>query len=202
MNLDALHIGCGTVYLKGWVNIDIPSDNCFLAPERPDLVAKLETTAGHYYARHQNETFEKFRAGPRNNETVCDRYGSFTNIPARSDSAIKIASVQVFEHLSIEEAQKALKECWRVLKYGGRLLIDIPDTEESIRLYGRTQDEFYIRHISGPKQRGAWGFHVMAYSREELINLAESFGFRFVEEDPNIHSYPAIALVFKKITKV
>lgn len=198
-----LHVGCGTVYLSDWVNIDIPSEDCYLASERPDLVERYITTVTNYYGRHVDKDFKKLRAGPQKTETVCDRYGNFLNLPARENSVKHILSCQVFEHLSINEALIALKECWRCLEYGGMLTIDIPDTEESIRLYGQTQDEFYIRHIVGPKQRGGWGFHVMAYSKEDLINLLEANGFKFIcTKNDIIHSYPAICLMFQKVIKV
>ncbi len=200
--MSRLHVGCGTVYLNNFVNIDIPSEHCYLAAERPDLIERYNTDVTNYYGRHVDKDFKKLRAGPKEVETVCDRYGSFLNLPARESSASEILSCQVFEHLSINEAQIALKECWRVLEYGGDLVIDIPDTEESICLYGETKDEFYIRHIVGPKQRGGWGFHIMAYNRPDLINLLEANGFRYINEAHHIvHSYPAFCLVFEKISK-
>jgi hypothetical protein len=89
------------------------------------------------------------------------------------------------------------------LEYGGNLIIDIPDLEESVRLFGKTQDEFYIRHIVGPKSKGSWGFHQMAYTKEELINLVTAHGFRSVNNTFEIkHSYPAFCLSFEKISKV
>lgn len=198
-----LHVGCGTVYLTDYINIDIPSEHCYLTPERPDLIERYETDIHNYYGRHIDQDFKKLRAGPKETHTVCDRYGNFFNLPTRSSSVSEILSCQVFEHLSISEAALALKECWRCLEDGGELVIDIPDIEESLRLYGETQDEFYIRHIVGPKQRGGWGFHAMAYSREDLINLLEMNGFKFVNEANFIkHSYPAFCLVFEKTVKV
>ena len=48
-----IHVGSGTVLLRpDWVNVDLPTDRCFLASERPDLVEAYATTEQHYYARH------------------------------------------------------------------------------------------------------------------------------------------------------
>jgi hypothetical protein len=191
-----IHIGCGTVYLENFINVDLPSPNCFLAHERPDLLEKFTTTEDEYYAKHANNSIDKFKAGPKVVETVCDRYGTFQNIPARDNSVKKILSRQVFEHQSVKEALLALEECRRVLLPGGRLTIDVPDTEASIRMYGQTQDPFYIRHIVGPISKGSWGHHIMSYSEPELVNLCESNGFIFLTQEENIHSYPAICLTF------
>lgn len=193
-----LHIGNGTIYLKDYINVDIPSDNCFLANERPDLIEKYITSEDNYYGRHSDKSTEKFKAGPKIVESVCDRYGSFQNIPARNNSISKIISRQVFEHQSITEAIAALKECHRVLVSKGELVIDVPDTELSIRMYGQTQDPFYIRHIIGPISKGSWGHHILAYSEPELINLCESNGYIFQNKLENIHIYPAICLSFIK----
>jgi hypothetical protein len=40
-----LHVGCGTVYLEGYVNLDLPVEGySFLAAERPDLLERNRTT--------------------------------------------------------------------------------------------------------------------------------------------------------------
>jgi len=196
--MNKLHIGSGTVYLCDWINIDIPSDTTYLAHERPDLVAKYISTELDYYSRHKEKSFANFTAGPKLIETVCDRYGTFQNIPARANSINKILSRQVFEHFDINGAIAALKEAHRVLMPGGELTIDVPDLIESIIQYGNTRDNFYIRHITGPKKKGSWGFHCMSYDKSELINLCESNGYLFYKDEDNIHSYPAISLTFLK----
>lgn len=196
--MNKFHIGCGTVYLLGWVNVDLPSNNTYLSSERGDLVDLYATTEDNYYGNHKVDSLAKFTAGPKITETVCDRYGSFQNIPARDNTVNKILSRQVFEHFDIQRAIEALRECYRVLLPGGELTIDIPDLVQSIMQYGDTKDNFYIRHIVGPKKKGSWGFHCMSYDRLELIQLLGSQGFIFSQEEENIHPYPAICLTFLK----
>ncbi len=190
-----LHIGSGSVYLEGWINVDLPAPNTFLASERPDLVDRWKTTDGAYYARHADKTIDVLRAGPLDQEYVCDRYGSFHFLPV-PDGEVDIAlSRHVFEHLSSCEAHRALELLFRAVRRGGRLIIDVPDHVGTLELLMDTRDPFYVRHLLGPK-RGEHGVHMQSYSVEGLRSLVESNGFEFVRTMPNIHIYPAICVEF------
>lgn len=192
-----VHIGCGSVYLRDWFNIDLPGPNTFLADARPDLVERWGTDDEHYYAKHQDKSQDSIRKGPLDQEYVCDRFGDFGNIPVPSWHAEEILARHSFEHLSITEAHKALDEADSILKTNGILRLDVPDHEETLRLYKQTGDDFYIRHLLGPR-RNDHGFHMMSYTRDRLRALVESHGFVYVEEEPNIHFYPAFCLRFIK----
>jgi predicted SAM-dependent methyltransferase len=193
-----LHIGSGTVYLKGWVNVDMPTPNCFLASERPDLVEKWGTTELEgYYAKHAKKTIDDFRKGSLIQEYVCDRYGSFHFLPAPTASVMEILARQSFEHMSITEAKLALDEIKRVLDIEGVVRIDVPDNDETLRMLKETKDDFYIRHFLGPR-KGDFGNHCMSYTKEGLISLMREKGFNYIYEEPNIHNYPAFTLVFEK----
>jgi len=192
-----LHVGVGSVYLEGYYNIDLPGPNTFLAPNRPDLVERWKTTEDKYYAKHENKTIDTLRAGPLKQEFVCDRYGDFSNLPAAAWSVDEILARHCFEHLSITEAHKALDQCDEVLKENGILRLDVPDHEQTLKLYKETGDEFYVRHLLGPR-RNDHGYHMMSYTRDRLRNLVEEHGFAFVCEEPNIHIYPAFCLRFVK----
>lgn len=194
-----LHIGCGTIYLTDyWTNIDLPSANVFLAKERPDLVERWGVEEAHYYDKQGKDNIDKFSAGPKTIESVCDAYGSFQFIPARTGSVDEILARQVFEHNDLMHAAEALKECNRAMKKGGLLRIDVPDVDESVRLYGETKNDFYIRHIVGPRQKGAWGYHATGWTQTELITFANHHGFYLRRVEENIHCYPAFCLQFYK----
>jgi predicted SAM-dependent methyltransferase len=188
-----LHVGCGSIYLREWVNVDLPLSTVFLAKERKDLIDRYGTIEDAYYSRHA-KSIDDWREGPRTLDTVCDVYGSFQFLPARDKSAEQILSRQCFEHLTLDKAVPALEECARVLAWGGRLRLDVPDPEETVRLYGKTGDAFYIRHLFGPRQ-SVFGVHTF-YNRELLKTMASRAGFNFVQENPNIHPYPAFELEF------
>lgn len=196
--LTKLHVGSGTVYLRDYFNLDLIDSNVFLAQERPDLVESYITCDADYYARHKDQTIDKFRAGPRIRECVCDGYGDWRNLPFGTESMTEILSRQVFEHFDISCAREVLDSSHRVLRPGGILRLDVPDIRETLRLYGETKDTFYVRHFVGPVQKGDWGHHCMAYTREELTALATSHGFLPDGEESNIHEYPAFCLRFRK----
>lgn len=193
-----MHIGCGSVYLADWLNVDVPGPKTFLARQRPDLVEKWKTTEDHYYARHEDKTVDSLRAGPLDQEYVCDVYGDFEHIPLARYECDEILSRHAFEHLSIREARRALQECWRVLRKGGLLRIDVPDHAKTLELLIETRDRFYIRHLLGPRRGDDFGHHVMSYEPHQLRALCESEWFTFVEEEPNIHIFPAFCLKFQK----
>lgn len=191
------HVGNGAVLLREYVNIDLPLPNVFLTKERPDLVEQFLTDESDYYGRHKDKQPSTWRKGPICQETVCDVYGRFDFLPARSGTVSEVLSRQSFEHLDKVQARAALDECFRVLKPGGVLRIDIPDPDETMRLYRETGDEFYFRHLFGPR-RDHFGSHTH-YNRQMLRALVEELRFSFVEEEKNIHeAYPAFCLRWKK----
>lgn len=193
-----VHVGCGTVYLKGWINLDMPSPITFLASERPDLVEKWETTDDDYYAKHKDKTQDRLREGPLEQEMVCDQFGSFTNLCFRNDSVVELLARHCFEHLSPTEARQSLCRVREIIKPGGFLRLDVPDHEASMELLMKTQDRFFVRHLLGPR-RNDYGFHMMSYTRERLTVLVQDHGFKCVMEEPNIHFYPAFCLRFERL---
>lgn len=196
---DKLHVGCGTCYLVGWQNMDVASPTSFYAHKRPDLVARYSTTEDDYYGRHKDKTIDKLRQGPTSPATIYDVTGTFQEIPFAPNSLDEILARQVFEHFDVTHGREALKESNRTLRKGGILRLDVPDIDETLKMLGKTNDTFYMRHVIGPRQKGDYGYHTMAYTREGLTKLVSEYGFEFVLEEPNIHNYPAFCLRFKKV---
>lgn len=191
-----MHIGCGSVYVLGFCNVDLPAPKTFLACERPDLVERWKTTEDRYYARHEDKTLETLAAGPLDQEYVCDRYGSLAFLPTAPATVSQILLRQVFEHASLTEAIHALDNMRAALVNGGILRIDVPDHEKTLWLFKETGDKFYIRHLLGPR-RTDHGYHMLSYTPDRLQRLVEARGFEFVEREENIHVYPAFTLRFQ-----
>jgi SAM-dependent methyltransferase len=197
-----LHVGCGTVYLDGYVNLDLEVPGySFLASERPDLVERNRTTVDRYYKKEESrETLEHGPSEPQ--ACVVDRYADLRALPYAPNTADEIRSVQSLEHLDMREGPRVLRHWYDVLRPGGVLHVDVPDFEETARQLLAQPDEpskdWYYRLVYG-SQKNAYAFHKNGFSPARLGRLLREAGFREVRPVANrIHFYPvAIAEAVK-----
>lgn len=204
-----VHVGNGSVYLRGWVNMDLYESGAALATNEPERVERLGTTEDDYYAKSR---FVPGKPPLNPADFVCDAYGSWESMPFETESVDEILSRQCFEHLSKREANWAFMEAFRVLKAGGTLRIDIPDHDETIKQFADrrnaeangyvppTEKEsaaFMLRHLLGSRKND-FAYHMGSWTRDRLIAFAEERGFLFDSEEKNIHFYPAFCLRFQK----
>jgi predicted SAM-dependent methyltransferase len=186
-----LHLGCGPVYLNGWINIDAYNkDYAYLSTERQDLLEYNKTDLNNYY---------KYTRGTRKGDfVVVDRYMDLLEIPYpfENESVDKILIVNTFEHFSQADATKLLKEWFRVLKSGGELIIDVPDLIETLKILENEKDvdemNWGIRLVYG-SQKNDFSFHKWGYTLETISDLSKKIGFKKVEKINLIkHDYPMI----------
>ena len=189
-----LHVGCGTVYLDGYVNLDVEVPGySFLAADRPDLLARNRTTPDRYYK--QEESQATLEGGPKTAQfCVVDRYARVDALPYPPDSVDEIRSVQVLEHMGMKEVPRVLAHWREVLKPGGVVHVDVPDFEETARQLLAQPDEpskdWYYRLVFG-SQKNAFAFHKSGFSPSRLERLLREAGFREIRQLPNtIHFYP------------
>jgi ubiquinone/menaquinone biosynthesis C-methylase UbiE len=180
-----LHVGCGTVYLDGYVNLDVPVEGySFLATERPDLVERNRTTVDRYY-----------KHGPgRPQACVVDAYAPVDALPYPPNSADEIRAVQCLEHLPMKDGPRVLRHWYDILKPGGVAHVDVPDFEETARQLLAQPDEaskeWYYRLIYG-SQKNAYAYHKNGFSPARLERLLREAGYAEVRHVPNtIHFYP------------
>ncbi len=193
-----LHVGCGTVYLEGYVNIDVWREGfSFLASERPDLVATRRTTFDRYYKDEvSKDTILAKREDPR--VVVADSFQDITRLDYPPDSAEMIVCVQTLEHFTSDEVGRALRNWYNILRTGGVLHVDVPDFEETARLLlaqgSEEEKEWYYRLIYG-SQKDNFSIHKDGYSKEKLSRILRGHGFRNVIPLPNRrHFYPSIII--------
>ena len=189
-----LHVGCGTVYLDGYVNLDVEVPGySFLAGDRPDLLERNRTTVERYYK--QEESQATLEQGPREPQCcVVDHYAPIDRLPYPPGSVDEIRSVQVLEHVGMKETPAVLAHWHALLKPGGFVHVDVPDFEETARRLLAQPDEpskdWYYRLVYG-SQKNPYAFHRNGFSPARLERLLKEAGFREVRHLPNtIHFYP------------
>lgn len=199
--LKKVHVGCGSVYLDGYINVDlyIPGLS-FKVDERPDLVMKNLTTVDKYYKNKVTRSdIESKRHHTK--KIVVDVFADARNLPFSKNSLDEIRSVQLFEHFTYSESEKILKHWHSLLKPGGLLHIDVPDLDETLRRYlqakTKKDKQWYIRLLYG-SQKNEFGIHRAMYSRQMLKSLLIKHGFSKIREFDNIHFYPAFAFEARK----
>jgi predicted SAM-dependent methyltransferase len=89
----------------------------------------------------------------------------------------------VIEHISHRDVRNTLKEWFRVLKPGGRLIIECPQFDEAVKEYLSGNEERLI-NIFG-RQRSTGDAHLWGYTPERLKRLLKEAGFNgFAETSP------------------
>jgi predicted SAM-dependent methyltransferase len=116
-------------------------------------------------------------------QVVCDlRRG----LPFRSESCAAIFCEHMIEHVSKDDAQNLLGECYRALQTGGVLRLSTPDAEKFLRSY--VGDGEFLKHpnfsrpIDAPVDRinemmREEGQHLWSYDAELLTLMLKRAGF-------------------------
>ena len=187
-----LHMGNGTVYLDGWVNVDITG---VLARDRPDLVEHNRTTIDKYY---------KFPFRQNKGNNVTDIIMDVRKLEFKARTFDEILCVNLIDHMRKEEFIKALGEWKRVLKIGGRLIIDIDDRRKQAEILtsAETNEEvewalrlIYCDHAA--KGRTHWWGYTPEYLKALLVGTG--FAHIWTRRDYILHDmYPNFQICVQK----
>jgi predicted SAM-dependent methyltransferase len=127
------------------------------------------------------------------------------NLGYPENSADEILAEHLFEHLPFKDEEQLFKECYRVLKPGGVLIVETPDMEWLCTAFLQANDEFtsfyqagamdhYFGH--GKSYEHRWGmitthffgnqngegqFHKNGYTKQKFIDIAHLVGFSSCE---------------------
>jgi len=109
-----------------------------------------------------------------------DVISDITSLPWPDASARIIESYHVIEHISHKKIKDTLKEWRRVLKPGGKLILECPDFDKAVREY-LSGNETRLTNIFG-QQRFAGDGHLYGFNSERLKRLLSEIGFIDIEE--------------------
>ena len=187
-----LHLGCGSVYLDGYVNIDTGANECArLSSLRPDLVARWKTTKSRYYAKQGKLNLSTIQK----DEFVTDCLLDITQLPFQPGTVDEILIVQTLEHFTWGQVRQALSNWHLILKPGGLLNIFVPDIEKSIELFIKAetvQQRVDVARLIFGTRKSALFYHHYGYERAGLVSLLTQFGFhRISVRNSTMHDYPS-----------
>ncbi|EKE00425.1 MAG: hypothetical protein ACD_22C00025G0003 [uncultured bacterium] len=165
-----LHLGCGTVYLDGYINIDAVGE---LASERPDLVEHNITTIKKYY---------KYPFRQNKDNKVCDVKMDILELSSfKKNSVDEILTVNLIDHMKKDEFIKALSKWKRMLKPNGLLIIDVDDRQkqvESLMEAKKLEEIEWGLRVIYCHHKNKYDTHWWGYTPKYLKNILKAEGWK------------------------
>jgi len=127
------------------------------------------------------------------------------NLAYDDNSVDEILAEHMFEHIPFKDEERLFKECFRLLKKGGKLRIEVPDMEWLCKQFLEAEDDFKsfyqvgaVDHYFGNNksieqrwgmitthffgnQNGGGQFHYNGYTKQKLMKIATLVGFSSCE---------------------
>ncbi len=109
-------------------------------------------------------------------DLVCD----IKKLPFDDNSVSQIEIYHVIEHLPRNDVPAAFMEWYRLLGEGGRIIIEYPDFDQTVREY-IDGNEKRLDNIFG-LQRFAGDAHLFGYNAERMKKLLQDCGFKEIKD--------------------
>ena len=123
--------------------------------------------------------------------TKCDVQSDIKELPFTDGEVSEIHLIHVFEHLPRMECDKALKEWRRVLKSGGKLVIEVPCMDKIAKMIvdGEENIVFTLFGIFGDvRLNRPEMLHQWCWSKKEIKSVLEAHNFVNIEvTEPFFH---------------
>jgi len=169
-NYKKLHLGCGIIFLKNYLNI------------------------GYWTNMESNKIYSNPNGVP---DTVLLNYDLNNGIPVSDNSVDVIYHSHMIEHLTYSEGIKFLKECFRSLKIGGTMRVLAPDLELFAKKYIEKDNFFFRKYYEEALSKEKIHYptngsifmgmlhnhgHKMGYDFETLYSMLEEIGFKKINK--------------------
>jgi len=179
-----INLGCGQTPTQGWRNFDNSlSLRLSKIPLLPEFLLKLKFL--------ESSQYQFIRFARENNI----EYGDATmGLPVQNYSVEVLYSSHMLEHLDRNEADKFLKEAYRVLCPGGIIRIAVPDIKKQVERYNESGDaDAFIEsiHLCLPRPKAlaprlrlllvGTHNHQWMYDGNSLSRLLQKRGFIMTE---------------------
>lgn len=184
-----LHIGAGSIYLEGYLNVDAFGT---LAPNvytNPNV-----TTLEAYYKR----PFSRDPDGRYKSVPIVDMIMDIHDPwPFDDGSVDEVLMICCIEHHSLQWATFIVNEVKRVLKKKGRFLFDFPDVKKDFQLYFKKDPEFFFELVYC-NSKNEFSVHRWGYTLE-TAKLLLGEGWRVKKKTIVKHDYPMIGVEAVKL---
>ncbi len=125
-----------------------------------------------------------------NVESAADRLMSAHRLAFKDGSVSEIIALQLVEHLGFFKTKYFLSECWRVLAPGGKLRLETPHIEKTLKLFlagDCKAREAALGWIYGSETPGM--NHLYCFPEDLLAELLEEAGF-FIQKNEDFDFQP------------
>ncbi|MFZ2153320.1 MAG: methyltransferase domain-containing protein [Microgenomates group bacterium] len=165
-----INLGSGPDGMEGWINFDwgwLPLLSKF--PLILTILVRLGIVAKSYLRKWPKIWLYDLRKG----------------IPLQSGGVDWIYHSNFMEHLEKYEAEKFLKECWRVLRIGGKMRLVVPDLDKLVGRYKKWENaDIFCREFYGYDKDKNIGIksavirgHQWMYNQKSMVDLLRKVGF-------------------------
>jgi len=183
-----LHLACGSIYLKDYINCDAWGIFASDITDNPNL-----TTFNNYY----KTPFEQDPNKRKRTSPIIDKQLDLLKPWDFKDNSVnEILMICCIEHFSKQQAEFIISECKRVLKSGGVLKIDFPDIKTVVEQYSNNPE--YMMELIYCNGKNEYSFHKWGYTRETFREMLGSNWYNVHFTDVVKHDYPMIGCIAVK----
>lgn len=142
------------------------------------------------YDSYVNIDAVRHSEAPRDPDIICEA----TSIPLENGCAEEVMAIHIFEHFYPWQAGDALSEWKRLLRSGGRLVLELPDVVKCAQNVidltmkgGKELDQLGMWGLYGdPRTKDPYMMHRWGWSPTTLKNFLEEHGFIKIAFKPTL----------------